>query len=53
LVRAVRTSSICFSVKGSTLVRAVQMTPIGTPSRNSGTPSIERSLPIRASPFGA
>ncbi len=40
------TSSICFSVKGATAVRARMMTPINVPSRSSGTPKTVRCLPI-------
>ena len=43
----VRTSSICRSVKGSMRWRARTMTPIGNPSRISGTPTFDRTLPIR------
>ena len=39
------TSSICLSVKGRTLRREMAMTPTGTPSRSSGTPSIVRKPP--------
>jgi hypothetical protein len=35
-------SAICFSVKGCTSVRRIQMRPIGTPSRNSGVASTVR-----------
>ena len=42
------TNSICFSVKGLIEIRNKVTTPIGTPSRNSGTPSIERCFPRRA-----
>ena len=38
----VRTSSICRSVNGSTRWRASLITPIGSPSRSSGTPSSVR-----------
>jgi hypothetical protein len=34
------TSSICLSVNGCTVERFSAITPIGTPSRSSGTPSI-------------
>ena len=44
------TSSICLSVKGFTTLRCNAITPIGTPSRSSGTPSIVRYFPsLRAS----
>jgi hypothetical protein len=33
------TNSICFSVNRSIAKRAMQMTPITTPSRSSGTPN--------------
>ena len=49
--RNVATSSISRSVKGSTLLRASPMAPIGSPWRISGTPIIERAPPILASPF--
>ncbi len=42
----VRTSSICRSVNGSTRWRARLMTPIGSPSRSSGTPSSVRIFAI-------
>ena len=42
------TSSICLSVNGRTVLRCKTMTPIGMPSRNSGTPSIVRMPPILA-----
>jgi hypothetical protein len=45
------TKSISRSVKGSTRLRASPMTPIGSPSRISGTPIIERPFPILASCF--
>jgi hypothetical protein len=39
------TKSISRSVNGSTRLRASPMTPIGSPSRISGTPIIERPPP--------
>ena len=39
------TSSICLSVNGRTSERSTTMTPIGVPSRSSGTPSIVRQSP--------
>ena len=42
------TSSICLSVNGRTVLRCNTMTPIGMPSRNSGTLSIVRMPPILA-----
>ena len=38
----VDTNSICLSVKGRTCERVSAITPIGVPSRSSGTPSIVR-----------
>ena len=40
------TSSICLSVKGSTLRRVKHDDADGTPSRSSGTPSMVRKSPI-------
>ena len=40
------TSSICLSVKGRMVLRCKVMTPIGIPSRSSGTPSMVRRPPI-------
>jgi len=45
------TSSISRSMNGSTRRRASPMTPIGWPSRISGTPIMERILPTFASCF--
>ena len=42
LVANVETSSICLSVKGRTSDRVSVKTPIGTPSRDIGTPMIVR-----------
>ena len=39
------TSSICLSVNGRTVRRVSTITPIGIPSRSSGTPSTVRSPP--------
>ncbi len=39
----VETSSTCFSVKGSTVLRPRKMTPIGCPDRRRGTPSRVRN----------
>ena len=40
------TSSISLSVNGATIDRVSAITPIGAPSRSSGTPSIVRKPPI-------
>src|SRR4051794_7898337 len=50
LIREVLTSSICRSVNGSTRWRARTITPIGSPSRISGTPSEVRCLPSVIAP---
>jgi len=50
LVGEGRDERICFSVKGSTRARVRLKTPIGVPSRKSGTPSMEwycRSVALR------
>src|ERR1700730_2878484 len=48
LVANVDTSSICFSVNGRTVTLAKLNTPIGTPSRISGTPRMVRTPPLRS-----
>ena len=40
----VLTSSICFSVNGSTVLRVKTSTPVGMPSRSIGTPRTVRTL---------
>ena len=44
----VETSSICLSVNGRTVVLTKLNTPIGTPSRISGTPKMVRTPPLRS-----
>ena len=41
----VEISSICLALNGRAASRVNVMTPIGTPSRSSGTPSMARKLP--------
>ena len=41
----VEISSICLALNGRAASRVSVMTPIGTPSRSSGTPSMARKLP--------
>jgi|SRR6516162_862253 len=44
------TSSICLLVNGRTEFRPKAMTPIGDPSRRSGTPRSVRKPPLRPAP---
>ena len=46
----VDTSSICFSVNGRTVLRCRTITPMGVPSRSSGTPSMVCAPPTFAAP---